>query len=162
MFGEHLRERFAPAATTLARRAALALACLAAGVILAACAAMEAPVPGTTGDPARSATPAHAQWVSPLPAATTVADAVPSAPETPSPTHTRAAPLPPAATPTATQLPTASPTPTPPDALEPDLPVAPRVGARAPEILLSDLEGEQMSINGLKGKMVLLNFWTTW
>ena len=43
-----------------------------------------------------------------------------------------------------------------------DLPVEPRVGALAPEVLLPDLAGNEVSLNGLRGNLVLLNFWTTW
>ena len=31
-----------------------------------------------------------------------------------------------------------------------------------PEVSLPDLEGQKMSLQSLKGQVVLLNFWTTW
>ena len=31
-----------------------------------------------------------------------------------------------------------------------------------PEVSLPDLEGHTMSLQSLKGQVVLLNFWTTW
>jgi hypothetical protein len=43
-----------------------------------------------------------------------------------------------------------------------DLPVAPVTGARAPDFTLTDLNGSEVSLSGLRGQPVLLNFWTTW
>lgn len=43
-----------------------------------------------------------------------------------------------------------------------DLPVAPVEGARAPELTLSDLDGEEIALSELRGKVILLNFWATW
>ena len=43
-----------------------------------------------------------------------------------------------------------------------DLPVAPRVGALAPDFVLPDLDDVQVSLGSFRGQMVLLNFWTTW
>ncbi len=43
-----------------------------------------------------------------------------------------------------------------------ELPVAPVKGARAPDFTLTDLNGDEVSLNGLRGTVVLLNFWTTW
>lgn len=43
-----------------------------------------------------------------------------------------------------------------------DLPIAPVEGARAPDLTLSDLNGEQWTLSELQGKVVLLNFWATW
>ena len=43
-----------------------------------------------------------------------------------------------------------------------DLPVAPVPGARAPDLQLTDLNGTDVSLNGLRGQVVLLNFWATW
>lgn len=43
-----------------------------------------------------------------------------------------------------------------------DLPVAPVPGARAPDFTLTDLNGDEVSLSGLRGQVVLLNFWATW
>ena len=43
-----------------------------------------------------------------------------------------------------------------------DLPVAPVPGARAPDFALTDLNGNEVSLSGLQGQAVLLNFWATW
>jgi hypothetical protein len=43
-----------------------------------------------------------------------------------------------------------------------DLPVAPVPGARAPDFTLTDLNGNEVSLSGLRGQVVLLNFWATW
>jgi hypothetical protein len=43
-----------------------------------------------------------------------------------------------------------------------DLPVAPAPGARAPDFTLADLNGNEVSLSGLRGQAVLLNFWATW
>ena len=45
-----------------------------------------------------------------------------------------------------------------------DLPAAPiAIGQRAPEFRLPALvEGEEVSLEGLRGQVVLLNFWATW
>jgi peroxiredoxin len=37
-----------------------------------------------------------------------------------------------------------------------------RVGARAPEIGLQDLNGNRITIAGLRGKVVLVDFWASW
>ena len=42
------------------------------------------------------------------------------------------------------------------------LSVAPEVGALAPDFALPALNGETVSLEGLKGKPVVLNFWATW
>ena len=39
---------------------------------------------------------------------------------------------------------------------------APRLGYLAPEIALVDLRGERISLRGLRGRPVLLNFWASW
>jgi len=41
------------------------------------------------------------------------------------------------------------------------LEVAPRVGALAPDFTLSTLEGQKVSLDELRGKPVVLSFWTT-
>ena len=115
------------------RRASLALASLVIAVALGACAADEAQPPLLGAAPSPEA----------------AALAPPTA--TASPTATRTA----TASPTATlAVPTSTPTL--------DLPVAPRVGALAPDLTLPDLDGAQVSLGSFKGQMVLLNFWTTW
>ena len=38
----------------------------------------------------------------------------------------------------------------------------PLVGGPAPEITLKDLQGQEMRLSDLRGKIVLLNFWATW
>ena len=43
-----------------------------------------------------------------------------------------------------------------------DLPVAPVTGARAPDLTLADLNGDEVSLSYFRGKPVLLNFWATW
>ncbi len=37
-----------------------------------------------------------------------------------------------------------------------------RIGASAPDFVLKDLTGKEVSLSSLKGKNVLLNFWATW
>lgn len=43
-----------------------------------------------------------------------------------------------------------------------NLPVAPREGAHAPDFMLRELGGAEIRLSDLRGKVVLLNFWTTW
>ncbi len=38
----------------------------------------------------------------------------------------------------------------------------PRIGYRAPNFRLMNLEGEEISLAKLKGKVVFINFWATW
>lgn len=38
----------------------------------------------------------------------------------------------------------------------------PKVGAIAPDFTLPDLNGDQVSLDDYRGKVVLLNFWATW
>ena len=61
---------------------------------------------------------------------------------------------------TQTPSPTASntPTTTPPDTRE----VGPQVGKVAPAFELSDLGGTAVSLESLRGRPVMLNFWATW
>jgi len=33
---------------------------------------------------------------------------------------------------------------------------------KAPDFMLKDLEGKSVRLSGLRGKVVLVNFWTTW
>jgi cytochrome c biogenesis protein CcmG/thiol:disulfide interchange protein DsbE len=39
---------------------------------------------------------------------------------------------------------------------------SPEVGALAPDFTLTNLGGEQISLNDLRGQVVLINFWATW
>ncbi len=39
---------------------------------------------------------------------------------------------------------------------------APVVGAPAPDFVLTNLDGQQVRLSDLKGRVVLLNFWATW
>jgi hypothetical protein len=65
---------------------------------------------------------------------------------------------------------TADPTPTPPSqTLGPPRPTpvserltAPAEGAPAPDLTLTDLNGDQVRLSALEGQPVLLNFWATW
>ncbi len=38
----------------------------------------------------------------------------------------------------------------------------PLIGSPAPEIALKDLQGQEVKLSDLHGKIVLLNFWATW
>ena len=40
--------------------------------------------------------------------------------------------------------------------------VAPSIGEKAPEVELPDMNGNTLKLSSLKGKLVLLNFWSTW
>ncbi|MCL4535788.1 MAG: TlpA family protein disulfide reductase [Bacteroidetes bacterium] len=42
------------------------------------------------------------------------------------------------------------------------LPPAPRPGHPAPDFTLQDMDGKNVKLSDLKGKPVLINFWTTW
>jgi cytochrome oxidase Cu insertion factor (SCO1/SenC/PrrC family) len=44
----------------------------------------------------------------------------------------------------------------------PDVPIAAREGARAPDFTLRELGGAEVRLSELRGKVVLLNFWATW
>lgn len=39
---------------------------------------------------------------------------------------------------------------------------APEVGAMAPDFALQNLDGETVTLSGLRGQVVLVNFWATW
>jgi thiol-disulfide isomerase/thioredoxin len=43
-----------------------------------------------------------------------------------------------------------------------DLPSAPRPGHPAPDFALVDIDGKIVKLSDLRGKPVLINFWTTW
>ena len=42
------------------------------------------------------------------------------------------------------------------------LPVEPRVGARAPDFTLNDINGNQISLSDFQGKPVVITFFHTW
>jgi peroxiredoxin len=46
--------------------------------------------------------------------------------------------------------------------LEPNLEIAPVIGARPPEFSLFNLEGDELSLGSFKGQPVVINFWATW
>ena len=48
------------------------------------------------------------------------------------------------------------------EATSPSLGIAPRIGYTAPEFALPTLEGGTVVLSELRGKWVLINFWTTW
>ena len=50
----------------------------------------------------------------------------------------------------------------PPRLRRPDLPPVPIVGDIAPDFELPTLDGAQLRLSSLRGKVVLLNFWATW
>ena len=64
--------------------------------------------------------------------------------------------------------PIASPSSTPSPATRPastpasQRTTAPTVGALAPDLTLPNLNGDEVTLSGLRGKPVLLNFWTSW
>jgi thiol-disulfide isomerase/thioredoxin len=39
---------------------------------------------------------------------------------------------------------------------------APRVGARTPELSLTALDGAEISLDSVRGRVVLVNFWASW
>jgi len=73
------------------------------------------------------------------------------------PTDTRPVqgPKEPPATAQATRTPAAQPT-------KASRPVPPQAGASAYDFTLKDLAGQSVSLSGLRGKKVMLNFWATW
>lgn len=42
------------------------------------------------------------------------------------------------------------------------VPESPRVGFRTPAFTLPDLQGKEVSVAELRGKVILINFWATW
>lgn len=129
----------------LSRQRVLPLILVATGALMLGC---RRPAPLDSPDPT-------------LPALSTAAGK-PTEPATPEAAADVSTPVPTGRSP-ATQTPatrTAEPTeePTPPS----DRSVSPTVGARAPGLTLPDLDGQEVSLSGLKGNAVLLNFWTTW
>ena len=56
--------------------------------------------------------------------------------------------------------PDGTPTTTPPTTPSGD--VGPEVGKTAPDFTLTDLDGKTVTLSGLRGKPVLINFWATW
>ena len=65
-----------------------------------------------------------------------------------------------------TPVPTATTTPMPPTPTESNVTSSlsrePFEGSLAPDLTLPDLTGHEVSLRGLKGKAVLLNFWASW
>ena len=45
---------------------------------------------------------------------------------------------------------------------DPSLPVAPAIGAIAPNFSLTTVDGEPVSLHDLRGKSVMVNYWVTW
>ncbi|MCX6024535.1 MAG: TlpA disulfide reductase family protein [Chloroflexi bacterium] len=43
-----------------------------------------------------------------------------------------------------------------------DLPIEPVVGSRAPAVAMTDIRGQQISLDGLRGQPVVLEFWAVW
>jgi len=85
----------------------------------------------------------------PSPAPATANTSEPATPPTDAPTSSTAQPtLPP---PTTTSLPPA-----------PTIPVGNQIGNLAPDFQLQTLSGQTVSLSGLRGKPVLINFWATW
>ncbi|MGW8143348.1 MAG: TlpA family protein disulfide reductase, partial [Anaerolineales bacterium] len=46
--------------------------------------------------------------------------------------------------------------------IDASLPVAPEIGAVAPNFSLTTVDGEKISLHDLRGKTVLVNYWVTW
>lgn len=91
---------------------------------------------------------------------------VSESPSTLTPVPPTASPLAPTPTPKEAQ-PTATDPPAPvlptaTDVPAPALPSAPAVDYAAPDFILPDLASNERRLSDLKGRMVLLNFWTTW
>jgi peroxiredoxin len=42
------------------------------------------------------------------------------------------------------------------------IPIGSKVGNRAPDFTLEDLNGQKVSLSALRGKIVMVNFWATW
>lgn len=49
-----------------------------------------------------------------------------------------------------------------PTSAQSDLPVAPAVGALAPDFALQNLQGDTVRLSDQRGRVVLVNFWATW
>lgn len=59
-------------------------------------------------------------------------------------------------------LPTLVPNTSEVGGLPDDMPARPQKGFRAPEFVLLNLEGEEVSLSDSSGQLVLINFWATW
>ncbi len=88
---------------------------------------------------------------------TTVTTTLPTTP----PTTTQPTTTPPTTTPRTTTW-TPSPTSTTPVTTPDTRPVGPQVGKLAPEFSLPALDGTPVSLESLRGRPVMLNFWATW
>ncbi|MGY6561643.1 MAG: TlpA family protein disulfide reductase [Luteibaculaceae bacterium] len=43
-----------------------------------------------------------------------------------------------------------------------DAPTMPKIGEKAPEIVLPGVDGKELKLSSLKGKVVLIDFWASW
>ena len=68
----------------------------------------------------------------------------------------------PTSTPAPTEVPTVAAADPPATAVAENIKIAPEKGAQAPNFQLTDIEGNEVSLGDLQGKVILLNFWTTW
>jgi peroxiredoxin len=50
----------------------------------------------------------------------------------------------------------------PPAPVDPNLPIGPKVGLRAPDFALQAMDGKTYRLSELAGRPVLINYWTTW
>ena len=68
----------------------------------------------------------------------------------------------PTSTPAPTEVPTVVAADPPATAVAENIKIAPEKGAQAPNFRLTDIAGNEVSLGDLQGKVILLNFWTTW
>lgn len=50
----------------------------------------------------------------------------------------------------------------PPPPVDPNIPVGPQVGLRAPDFTLQAIDGKTYTLSALAGRPVLINYWATW